>query len=167
MFCSSYLPSILNYSTSICRSWRSSRIVTLVDAPECTAVASPVFQQVNRMFLDRAQWRYTVQNAKNLTIQYPCTKAVSFWFVLLIVLYSMIFPYFHLHLLAILCCSFQAIYILTTIRNYWSNIFFVCNIIYVFPDLHANSLVNHTEHFPPYYLPQVLNFFVSKLFLGK
>jgi len=57
-------------------------------------------------------------------------------------LFCMIFPYFHLHL-----PPFKTI-----------DIYFFYNIIYVFSDLHASRLVNHTEHFPPYYLPPAMFF---------
>jgi hypothetical protein len=99
MFCSSYLPLILNYSAFVRRSWRSSRTTTLVDAPGCTAVASPAFQQGNQMFLDRALWRYIVRNAKNLTIQDPSTKAVSFWYNLHTSIY-MYWPFYAISFLS-------------------------------------------------------------------
>jgi hypothetical protein len=53
------------------------------DALECTAVANPVFQQGNQIFLGQAQWRCFVQSVKIYTIQGPSTKAVSFWFCIL------------------------------------------------------------------------------------
>lgn len=68
----------MNSPTFIFCSWKSSRTMTLVDALEYTAVASPVFQLDNQIFLDRAQWRHIVRNVKNFTIRDPSTKAVSF-----------------------------------------------------------------------------------------
>lgn len=160
MFCSSYLPLTLNYSAFVCCSWRSSRTMTLVDAPECTAVASPVFQQGNQIFLDRAQWRYIVRSVRNLIIQDPSTKAVSFW--------SVFFNYFvwYFHASIYIYWPFYAVLFKRFI--FWPpfktiDIYFFCNIIYVFSDLHASSLVNHIEHFPTYYLPPAQ----LKLFLGK
>ena len=50
------------------------------DALEYTAVANPVFQQDNQIFLGQAQWRCFVQNVKIYTTQGQSTKAVSFWF---------------------------------------------------------------------------------------
>lgn len=112
----SYLSVILNCPAFICRSWKSSRTMTLVDAPECTAVVSPAFQQDNQIFLDRAQWKYIVRNVKNFTIQDPSTKAVSFWPILSLFWYDIsIIPFTSAEWrVALLCCSFQVIYILTT-----------------------------------------------------
>jgi hypothetical protein len=73
-----YLSWIFNDSATFCHSWKSSRTMTLEDVVGCTAMASPVFQQGNQIFLDRVRWRYIVQNV-NFTIQDPSAKAVSFW----------------------------------------------------------------------------------------
>lgn len=51
----SCLSVILNSPAFIFHSWKSLRTMTLVDALEYTAVASPVFQLDNQIFLDRAQ----------------------------------------------------------------------------------------------------------------
>lgn len=148
----------------ICRSWKSSRTMTLVDAPECTAVVSPAFQQDNQIFLDRAQWKYIVRNVKNFTIQDPSTKAVSFWPILSLFWYDIsIIPFTSAEWrVALLCCSFQVIYILTTLLNYWCIFFFAMLCFLSSPCQQPSITLSISLH---YYLPPLLLFFFRKLFL--
>ena len=61
----------------------SSRIMTLGDALEFTAVDNPVFLLVNQTFLDQAPSRYTVQGVRMFIILDRSIKVVSLIFMII------------------------------------------------------------------------------------